>query len=65
MSDGNFNTQLLSHGGFASGVRAGEARLKQQSLKAMAEVLHAIDGVSTEKAEEILQRTKSMLDKIK
>ena len=31
----------------------------------MAEVLHTIDGVSTEKAEEILQRTKSMLDKIK
>ena len=65
MSDGNLNTQLLSHGGFASGVRAGEARMKQKSLKAMAEVLHAIDGVSTEKAEEILQRTKSMLDKIK
>ena len=65
MSDGNFNTQLLCHGGFASGVRAGEARMKQKSLKAMAEVLHTMDGISMDMAEEILQQTKSLLDGIK
>ena len=39
MSDGNFNTQLLSHGGFASGVRAGEARMKQRATAAFFDVL--------------------------
>ena len=54
MSDGNFNTQLLTPGGFASGVRAGEARMKQKALKAVACVLHGTEGISQETAETIV-----------
>lgn len=63
MSDGNFNTQLLTPGGFASGVRAGEARMKQKALKAVACVLHGTEGISQETAETIVARTKSLLDR--
>lgn len=34
MSDGNFNKSLLPAGGYASGVRAGEARMKSRAIQA-------------------------------
>lgn len=47
MSDGNFNTKLLAPGGFASGVRAGEARMKQRALQAFKDWMSAA-GVHTD-----------------
>ena len=34
MSDGNFNRALLPPGGYAAGVRAGEARMRTRALQA-------------------------------
>lgn len=34
MSDGNFNRSLLPAGGYAAGVRAGEARMKARAMTA-------------------------------
>lgn len=62
MSDGNFNTQLLSHGGFSSGVRAGEARMKQRALKHLREVLIHDAGFTEERADALCAMVKSRLD---
>lgn len=56
MSDGNFNTKLLAPGGFASGVRAGEARMKQRALNAFDEVLASLTLLTTEERD-LLKRT--------
>ncbi|MBR1594191.1 MAG: hypothetical protein IJ659_05405 [Alloprevotella sp.] len=34
MSDGNFNRSLLPSGGYASGVRAGESRMRVRAARA-------------------------------
>ncbi len=36
MSDGNFNRNLLPYNNFQSGLRAGEARMKQRALDTFA-----------------------------
>ncbi len=39
MSDGNFNRSMLPSNNFQSGVRAGQARMQQFALKALATTL--------------------------
>lgn len=51
MSDGNFNTKLLAPGGFAGGVRTGEARMRQKALTAFEAVMQRIETLSTEEKE--------------
>ena len=63
MSDGNFNTQLLSHGGFASGVRAGEARMKQRATAAFFDVLVNDCGFCEDDARTLCAKLKACLDK--
>lgn len=62
MSDGNFNTKLLAPGGFASGVRSGEARMKQRALAALRSVLCNCPQLDTETQEHILAEVKQRLD---
>ena len=63
MSDGNFNTQLLSHGGFTSGVRAGEARMKQRAVAALFQLLVNDCGFCDEEAHVLCAKLKTCLDK--
>ena len=63
MSDGNFNTQLLAHGGFASGVRAGEARMKQRALTSLRDILLKDAMFSEEEADALCLKLKTCLDK--
>lgn len=37
MSDGNFHRSLLPSGGYASGVRAGESRMRKRAIEAFRE----------------------------
>lgn len=53
MSDGNFNTKLLAPGGFAGGVRTGEARMRQKALTAFDAVLQQLDMLAPEVKEEL------------
>lgn len=53
MSDGNFNTKLLAPGGFAGGVRTGEARMRQKALTAFDAVLQQLDMLTPEAKEEL------------
>lgn len=62
MSDGNFNTKLLAPGGYASGVRAGEARMKRLALKALSETLAAEANISQEMNERIQRTFKVRMD---
>lgn len=62
MSDGNFNTKLLAPGGYASGVRAGEARMKQLALKTLGETLEAAGNMSQEDKDSIIRTFKVRLD---
>lgn len=62
MADGNFNTKILPPGGFASGVRAGEARMKQRALKVMKETLETHLQVSDEVIDALLRTFKVRLD---
>lgn len=62
MSDGNFNTKLLAPGGYASGVRAGEARMKQLALKAISTLLADEENISDEDKERFLRTFKTLLD---
>lgn len=63
MSDGNFNTKLLAPGGFASGVRSGEARMKQRALLALRETLNNQDNLTEEDKAKISAQFKAILDK--
>lgn len=63
MSDGNFNTKLLAPGGFASGVRSGEARMKQRALLALRETLNNQDNFTEEDKAKISAQFKMILDK--
>lgn len=51
MSDGNFNTKLLAPGGFAGGVRTGEARMRQKALTAFTTIMQRIDTLTPEEKE--------------
>lgn len=51
MSDGNFNTKLLAPGGFAGGVRTGEARMRQKALTAFDAVMQHLDTLTPEERE--------------
>lgn len=62
MSDGNFNTKLLAPGGYASGVRAGEARMKQRAVIALRDTLNARPELSEIMKQEILASVKKRLD---
>lgn len=62
MSDGNFNTKLLAPGGFASGVRAGEARMKQRALQAFKDWMATADERSDEDKRLAYEAFKSRLD---
>ena len=53
MADGNFNTKLLAPGGFTSGVRTGEARMRQKALKALDAALEEVEAITTEQAEQL------------
>ena len=48
MSDGNINRALLPHGGYASGVRAGQAAERKRAVealgRALGEVMPALGG---------------------
>lgn len=63
MSDGNFNTKLLAPGGFASGVRSGEARMKQRALLALRETLNNQDNLTEEDKAKISAQFKAILDR--
>lgn len=63
MSDGNFNTKLLAPGGFASGVRSGEARMKQRALLALRETLNNQNNLTEEDKAKISAQFKAILDK--
>lgn len=62
MSDGNFNTKLLAPGGYASGVRAGEARMKQRALKLFQEIIDHENSLSETSREELKRNFKQGLD---
>lgn len=53
MSDGNFNTKLLAPGGFAGGVRTGEARMRQKALAAFDNVMQRIDALTPQDRESL------------
>ncbi|MBO4592829.1 MAG: hypothetical protein J5678_01360 [Bacteroidaceae bacterium] len=42
MSDGNFNRALLPHGGYASGVRAGQAAERKRAAEALEQLLQEL-----------------------
>lgn len=62
MADGNFNTKILAPGGYASGVRAGEARMKQRALALFAHMLDELPGLSEERQSALKQSFKEGLD---
>lgn len=62
MSDGNFNTKLLAPGGFASGVRSGEARMKQRALQVFNELADSIDELTVEQRDTLKRTFKVRLD---
>lgn len=62
MSDGNFNTKLLAPGGYASGVRAGEARMKQRAIKSLDYILDSLHSLSDEEAQHLKAEFKKRLD---
>ena len=51
MSDGNFNTKLLAPGGFAGGVRTGEARMRQKALAAFDVIMERLVTLTPEEKE--------------
>lgn len=63
MSDGNFNTKLLAPGGYASGVRAGEARMKQRALKTFYDIVDNEMSLADEERERLKRTYKVRLDK--
>lgn len=62
MSDGNFNTKLLAPGGFASGVRAGEARMKQRALQAFQTAISTSHTLSEDDKTLLYLKFKSAID---
>lgn len=61
MADGNFNTKILPPGGFASGLRTGEARMKQRAQKSFHEVLCNCPQLTTAEIETLERRFNELL----
>lgn len=62
MADGNFNTKILPPGGYASGVRAGEARMKQRALRAFQATLKTNSMLTEEQINTLTRTFKGLLD---
>lgn len=62
MADGNFNTKILAPGGYASGVRAGEARMKQRAITIFGQIIEEQDQLSEEQQETLKRTFKQRLD---
>ena len=62
MSDGNFNRALLPHGGYASGVRAGQAAERKRSAVVLARLLEEkYPELTDEERLRVLKRFKEMM----
>ena len=62
MSDGNFNRALLPHGGYASGVRAGQAAERKRSAVVLACLLEEkYPELTDEERLQVLKRFKEMM----
>lgn len=62
MADGNFNTKILPPGGYASGVRAGEARMKQRALRAFDSLTTTLPNLSEDEQQALKLSFKAMLE---
>lgn len=62
MSDGNFNRALLPHGGYASGVRAGQATERTRAAEALGRLLsEAMPALSADERSKLIKRYKEIL----
>ena len=62
MSDGNFNRALLPHGGYASGVRAGQASERKRSAVVLARLLEErFPELTEEEKLQVLKRFKEIM----
>lgn len=62
MSDGNFNRALLPHGGYASGVRAGEAAERIRAVKTLERLLaEAMPDMADAERNAMVKRFKELL----
>ena len=62
MSDGNFNRALLPHGGYASGVRAGQAAERKRAVEAFGNLLkEAMPDIDNEHRNALTKRFKELL----
>ena len=62
MSDGNFNRALLPHGGYASGVRAGQAAERKRAVEVLSRLLEErFPALAEEERLHIIKRFKEMI----
>ena len=62
MSDGNFNRALLPHGGYASGVRAGQAAERKRSVVVLERLLEEkFPELKEEERLQVVRRFKEMI----
>ena len=62
MSDGNFNRALLPHGGYASGVRAGQAAERKRAVEVLSRLLEeTFPTLAEEERLHIIKRFKEMI----
>ena len=62
VSDGNFNRALLPHGGYASGVRAGEAAERIRAAKTLERLLaEVMPDMTDAERNAIVKRFKELL----
>ena len=62
MSDGNFNRALLPHGGYASGVRAGQAAERKRSVAVLERLLEEkFPEFKEEERLQVVRRFKEMI----
>ena len=62
MSDGNFNRALLPHGGYASGVRAGQAAERKRSVSVLERLLEEkFPELKEEERLQVVRRFKEMI----
>lgn len=62
MSDGNFNRALLPHGGYASGVRAGQAAERKRAAAVVERLLEErLPKLTQEERLQMVRRFKEMI----
>ena len=62
MSDGNFNRALLPHGGYASGVRAGQAAERKRSAEVLKRLLEEkFPELTEEEKLQLIKRFKEIM----